>query len=205
MAENSTLDSLTGDSQNFMPLGGRFIVDCGWPQNSFFTWVHHRPHQLAATDRHVPAQPPETTPRRLVSSGLTPSTYLDFLSYACLSFRPFLSLGSSLVYKKHISNTGSDPLVPFFVCARADLTERMHANVVSFVPAGFQVTRMFLQSGILALDWPHCPISQASLHSDTAWPGRGDDAAPFPPTPVSAASGGNDDVTVTAATSTRWP
>ncbi|KAI9509239.1 hypothetical protein F5148DRAFT_777968 [Russula earlei] len=63
----------------------------------------------------------------------------------------------------------------------------MHANVVSFVPTGFQVTRMFLQSGILALDRPHCPISQASLHSDTAWPGRGDDAAPSPPTPVSAA------------------
>ncbi|KAI9507887.1 hypothetical protein F5148DRAFT_48567 [Russula earlei] len=121
MAENSTLDSLTEDSQNFMPLGGRYIVDCGWPRNSLLHGCtiapivrpvtsrlpsRHLPHvprprsqELAATDRHVPAQPLETTPRRLVSFGLTPSTDLDFLSYACLSFRPFLSLGSSLVYK----------------------------------------------------------------------------------------------------------
>ncbi|KAI9443722.1 hypothetical protein F5148DRAFT_784368 [Russula earlei] len=42
---------------------------------------------------------------------------------------------------------------------------------------------LFLPSNATA----HCPISQASLHSDTAWPGRGDDAAPSPPTPVSAA------------------
>ncbi|KAI9510205.1 hypothetical protein F5148DRAFT_623497 [Russula earlei] len=121
MAENSTLDSLTGESQNFMPLGGRCIADCGWPRNSLLQGyviapivrpvtsrlpsrhLLHVPRprcqELATTERHVPAQPPETTPRHLVSSGLTPSTYLDFLSYACLSFKPFLSLGSSLVYK----------------------------------------------------------------------------------------------------------
>ncbi|KAI9458715.1 hypothetical protein F5148DRAFT_318056 [Russula earlei] len=32
----------------------------------------------------------------------------------------------------------------------------------------------------------HCPISQASLHGDTAWPGRGDDAANSPPAALSA-------------------
>ncbi|KAI9511589.1 hypothetical protein F5148DRAFT_302383 [Russula earlei] len=85
MAENSTLDSLTGDSQNFMPLGGRCIADCGWPRNSLLQGYiiapivrpvtsrlpschlppvpRPRSQELATTERHVPAQPPETTPR----------------------------------------------------------------------------------------------------------------------------------------------
>ncbi|KAI9448892.1 hypothetical protein F5148DRAFT_690857 [Russula earlei] len=84
MAEGSTLDSLTGDSQNFMPLGGRCMADCDWPRNSLLQGYIitpivrpvtsrlpscHLPHvprprsqELATTERHVPAQPPETTP-----------------------------------------------------------------------------------------------------------------------------------------------
>ncbi|KAI9462760.1 hypothetical protein F5148DRAFT_212172 [Russula earlei] len=90
-----------------------------------------------------------------------------------------------------------------FVCARADLTERMHANVVSCGPAGFQVTRMFLQSGILALDrrpflfsflgvLSHSlsPLPSYQCNSPlshfTSLSSRGDDAAPSPPAPVSA-------------------
>ncbi|KAI9507524.1 hypothetical protein F5148DRAFT_104991 [Russula earlei] len=136
MAENTTLDSLTRDGQIFMPLGGRCIADCGWPWNSLLhgyiiapivrpvtsrlpsRHLAHVPRprsqELVATDRPVPAQPPETTPRRLVSSSLTPSTDLDFLSYACLSFKPFLSLGSSLVYKNISRIQGVALLFPLY-------------------------------------------------------------------------------------------
>ncbi|KAI9450066.1 hypothetical protein F5148DRAFT_612052 [Russula earlei] len=54
----------------------------------------------------------------------------------------------------------------------------------------------------------HCPISQASLHGDTAWPGRGDDAANSPPAALSAArdmSSVATTVTVTVAITMQWP
>ncbi|KAI9452094.1 hypothetical protein F5148DRAFT_521363 [Russula earlei] len=66
-AENSTLDSLTGDSQNFMPLGGRCIVDCGWPRNSLLhgyiiTPIVH-PITSRLPSRHLPHVPrPQCSP-----------------------------------------------------------------------------------------------------------------------------------------------
>ncbi|KAI9510656.1 hypothetical protein F5148DRAFT_540722 [Russula earlei] len=114
-AENSTLDSLTGDSQNFMPPGGRcvgrgirlheyIIAPIVRPVTSGGLPSPHVPRlrsqELATTDRHVPAQPPETTPRRLVSCGLTPSTDLDFLSGLSCPFSPLLYIKTSIEYRE---------------------------------------------------------------------------------------------------------